>query len=315
MDGTVRRLAVVTTLGMFLVLVMGATVTSTGSGEGCGRSWPLCHGEFIPAYTIETAIEYSHRAVSGAEGLLVALLAVTAWPYRRRHREIRVLAPLMVGSVVLQAGMGAWAVRYPQESAVLALHFGISLIAFASVFLTMTALYRRGPAAAAGSRPPTAGFRWAVFGALGVVYVVAYSGAYVRHTGAELACTSWPLCNGEVVPSLTGPEGVAFSHRLAALASIVLVAGLTAWAYRARGQRPDLYTVSLVAFGLIVLQALSGAAVVITEVTLYSALAHAGLMALLFVALCEGCQRAGWPRLWPARGQRALAPTASAATR
>ncbi|MDQ2683679.1 MAG: heme A synthase, partial [Chloroflexota bacterium] len=43
-----RILAIIGTVGMCLVLLMGATVTDTGSGEGCGRSWPLCHGNFLP---------------------------------------------------------------------------------------------------------------------------------------------------------------------------------------------------------------------------------------------------------------------------
>jgi cytochrome c oxidase assembly protein subunit 15 len=313
-EATVKRLSVVTTIGMFLVLIMGATVTSTGSGEGCGRSWPLCHGEFIPTYTVETLIEYSHRTVSGAVGLLVAALAIGAWPFRRRHREIRVLAPLMVGSVIIQAGMGAWAVRSPQASAVLALHFGISLIAVASVYLTMRVLHGAGRATAADARPLPSGYLWAVWGALLAVYVVAYSGAYVRHTGAELACATWPLCNGDVFPGFAGPEGVAFAHRLAALGSVVLVAALAVWSSRFRAARPDLYWANAAAFGLIVLQALSGAAVVVSRVSLFSTLAHAGLMALLFVVLCEGC-RHGLPGLRPAPTRRSAAPTASVGAR
>lgn len=314
MEATVKRLSVVTTVGMFLVLIMGATVTSTGSGEGCGRSWPLCHGEFIPAYTVETLIEYSHRTVSGAVGLLVAALALGSWPFRRRYREIRVLAPLMVGSVIVQAGMGAWAVRSPQASAVLALHFGISLIAVASVYLTMRVLHGAGRATAADARPLPSGYLWAVWGALLAVYVVAYSGAYVRHTGAELACATWPLCNGDVFPGLAGPEGVAFAHRLAALGSVLLVAALAVWSSRFRASRPDLYGANAAAFGLIVLQALSGAAVVVSGVSLFSTLAHAGLMALLFVVLCEGC-RHGLPRPRPAPTRRTAAPAASVGAR
>ena len=59
---------------MFVVLVMGAAVTNTGSAEGCGRSWPLCNGRLVPEFTVSTAIEYSHRAVTGVEGLLVVAL-------------------------------------------------------------------------------------------------------------------------------------------------------------------------------------------------------------------------------------------------
>jgi len=152
----------VATLGMFLVLIMGSTVTDTGSGEGCGRSWPLCHGEFIPEYAVETAVEYSHRAVTGVEGIIIVATGVGALALHRGRREVKVLVAIMVGSLLLQAGMGASAVMYPQDSTVLALHFGISLICFASTFLVLRLLFqgrgrrRASPKATTGWR----GARW-----------------------------------------------------------------------------------------------------------------------------------------------------------
>src|SRR5947209_16357192 len=100
---------------MFGVLVMGAAVTNTGSAEGCGRSWPLCNGQFVPEFTVATAIEYSHRAVTGVEGLLVIALTAAMYTLRRprQDREVWVLGGLMLGTLVLQAGLGAAAVLTP----------------------------------------------------------------------------------------------------------------------------------------------------------------------------------------------------------
>src|SRR5215471_1924531 len=109
--------------GMLLVLVMGARVTSTGSAQGCGRNWPLCNGKLVPDFTFAAAIEFSHRAVTGVEGLLIVALFVAVLALYRSHRPIQVLAPLMLGFLLLQAGLGAWAVMEPQSPAVLALHF------------------------------------------------------------------------------------------------------------------------------------------------------------------------------------------------
>src|SRR5437868_4223089 len=128
---------------MFGVLVMGAAVTNTGSAEGCGRSWPLCNGQFIPEFTVATTIEYSHRAVTGVEGVLIVLLAAAMLSAWRSAGEVRVLVPLMLGSLVLQAGLGAAAVMMPQSPAVLASHFGVSLVAFASVFLSAVVVFER----------------------------------------------------------------------------------------------------------------------------------------------------------------------------
>lgn len=77
-QGAIRALAVVASAGMFVVLVMGTVVTNTGSAEGCGRDWPLCRGKFIPEFAVKTFIEFSHRAVTGVEGLLIVALAVGA---------------------------------------------------------------------------------------------------------------------------------------------------------------------------------------------------------------------------------------------
>ena len=57
----------------------------TGSEDGCGSSWPLCHGALLPQnLPIDTIIELSHRAVSGLSLIVVLWLAIsmeTYWLY------------------------------------------------------------------------------------------------------------------------------------------------------------------------------------------------------------------------------------------
>src|SRR5438477_2368748 len=96
-----RLLAAATCAGMMLVLVMGAAVTNTGSAEGCGRSWPLCNGQFIPEFTVATAIEFSHRAVTGIESVLVLALTATMLVLWRRNGQAVLLAVVMPGTLLL----------------------------------------------------------------------------------------------------------------------------------------------------------------------------------------------------------------------
>jgi cytochrome c oxidase assembly protein subunit 15 len=278
-----RWLAAATTSGMFLVLVMGATVTNTGSAEGCGRSWPLCNGQFVPEFTVSTAIEYSHRAVTGVEGVLVVLLTAAMLRLWRADREVVVLALLMLLTLLLQAGLGAGAVLAPQSALMLATHFGVSLVAFASTFLSAAVVFERTSRAAAAvqSRAVPGAFRRGVLGVTLYVLVVVYLGAYVRHAGISLACAGWPLCNGQIIPSMEGPTGVVFAHRLAAIGVVVFLTWL-AWQAR-RGEVGG--RAAAVALALSVLQALSGAVVVWSQLGLFSTLAHAGIMALLFACL------------------------------
>lgn len=292
MEAAVRRIAVAATIGMFLVVLMGATVTNTGSEEGCGDHWPLCHGEFIPSYSLKTAIEFSHRFVTGIEGFLIMATAVGALRLRPRRTDIRVLVGLMVGTLFLQAGMGAWAVKNTQYSGVLALHFGFALICFASTFLTAVAISDSRQRSAIQRAPVPSGFALLAWGSMIAVYGVAYLGAYVRHSNSELACgVNWPDCNGRAFPGLTGAEGAHFGHRLAALLSTLIVLALVAWAWRFKGTRPDVFRSSAIAIALIAGQAVAGAIVVFSKLSIFATLTHAGLMALLFVALCDVARR------------------------
>jgi cytochrome c oxidase assembly protein subunit 15 len=301
-----RGLAVAASVGMFLVLVMGATVTNTGSAQGCGQSWPLCNGRLVPEFTVATAIEYSHRAVTGVEGVLVGLLGVGVL-VRARTREVWLLVGLMLGFLFLQAGLGAWAVMAPQSPLVLASHFGISLIAFASVFLTSVWVFQ--PRAPAAERAPGA-YRWLVLATTVYVLGVVYLGAYVRHTGVGLACADWPLCNGQLWPGFSGAAGVVFAHRLAAVGVLVLLGCLAVWSRRLADAR--LAGASLAAFVLGLAQAASGAALVWTQLGLFSALSHAALVSLLFASLAFLVRRVGLPAATTPASGRARAAAAGA---
>ena len=97
----------------------------------------------MPEFTVATAIEYSHRAVTGVEGLLVVALTAVMFAVWRRDREVITLASLMLGTLLLQAGLGAGAVLAPQSPFMLATHFGVSLVAFASTFLSAIVVFER----------------------------------------------------------------------------------------------------------------------------------------------------------------------------
>lgn len=288
-ERVVRPLGVLAALGMWITLIMGATVTNTGSQTGCGPSWPLCRGQFIPQFAVSTFIEFSHRAVVGVETVLILAFALCAWHLYRGRADIRLLVPLMVVFLFLQAGLGAWAVMAPQEPAVLALHFGVSLIAFASVALTAALVLEMDGTDLVRDRPVPPLFTLYVWTVAAFSYVVVYIGAYVRHAHADEACKGWPLCNGSVIPRVHGLVGPAFAHRVAALALTLTVLGLVIWSSRMREQRPDLFRASIAALAFVLLQAISGALVVATDLDLFSALAHAGLVALLFGSLTYLC--------------------------
>lgn len=278
-------------IGMFIVLLMGALVTKTGSADGCGDTWPLCDGQVLPAFEKSALIEFGHRIVSGLVGIAVVVMAVMVWRRYKHRPEIRFLAPLAVAFLLLQAWLGAMAVMWPQPKTVLALHFGISLIAFASVLLPGVLLYQLSSGGTHRTIEVGKGLRRLVWLATAYVYGIVYTGAYVRHTGSDLACPDFPLCHGQVIPPLTGSIGIHFSHRLAAFAGIILLALLAAYASRFRAERPDVYKGAVAAVIAIVLQALSGGLSVISRLALPAMMLHSAVVTILFGILAYLCMQ------------------------
>lgn len=96
-----------------LVILWGAYVRATGSGAGCGSHWPTCNGEVIPRpHSVETLIEFTHRATSGIA--LLAVLAMFVWAFRaypRRH-IVRLGASLSLFFIFTEALVGAGLVLF-----------------------------------------------------------------------------------------------------------------------------------------------------------------------------------------------------------
>lgn len=77
-----------------LVIAGGAVVRATGSGAGCGDSWPLCQGQVVPERAAwVTVVEYSHRLSSG----LLWLLGLGLWLLARRVAPKHSAARTLIG--------------------------------------------------------------------------------------------------------------------------------------------------------------------------------------------------------------------------
>lgn len=264
----------------------------TGSGSGCGTDWPLCNGKFVPAYTIESMIEYSHRSVTGVVGLLVLALFIYVLRYAKHHREALYYSSLTLLFTIIQAIMGALAVVFTQSPPVMALHFGFSLLAFASSFMmsVVARRYERGIDSTSVVNSVRAEFRYGVWFTLLYTYIVIYVGAFVRHTDSSGACMGWPLCNGELIPELSGGTGIAFMHRVAAALLFVVIAIMSHFAYHNHKDNREIQLCGIWALILCAAQIASGAVVASTitnpDLFLFASLLHTVLICGLFSVLC-----------------------------
>jgi cytochrome c oxidase assembly protein subunit 15 len=284
---SLKWLAIATTIGMIFILIGGALVTKTDSGMGCGRSWPLCNGKFLPLeITPELVIELAHRLVSGVVGIMVLVLSIWSWKAIGHIRETKFLSFLSFFFLLLQALIGAAAVKWGQSGFVLALHFGISLISFSAVLLLTLLIFEIDKKFDAEKLYIDKRMGFHIIGVSVYSYLVIYTGALVRHTKSSLVCRDWPLCLNDS-PSLPTNmyEWVQMGHRVAAGLIFIWIAYILYLAVRYYKDQKVLYWGWMISFILVSLQVIAGAFIIFSKLNLYIALLHAFFITCLFGVL------------------------------
>lgn len=95
-----------------LSILAGAFVRATGSGDGCGSTWPTCKGKIIPQLSdTSEIIEFSHRSISGIL-LIVTLIIFTKSRNMSKGSITRTTVNFLTFFVVFEAAIGAVIVLY-----------------------------------------------------------------------------------------------------------------------------------------------------------------------------------------------------------
>lgn len=160
----------------------------------------------------------------------------------------------------------------------------------------------RRRAAAGPDEMPRALRRWRTLTAVAAAatFLLIVLGGVVRITGSGMGCgDDWPLCNGQLVPTMSLAAFIEWSHRLVAAVVSLLVAAVAGWAWwPGRRGEPwgDCRRISAAAVALLVVQVLLGAVTVRLELPPASVMLHLGTAMLLLGALLVGWSRSNWAR-------------------
>lgn len=225
-------LALITALLTVGLIALGAVVRVTDSGLGCGDHWPLCNGTIFPPLDNLTAwIEWTHRLLAILIGILGIVMLVTAIRnYRKHNRGVLVFTIIAAGMYAFQAGLGAAVVRMGLNPTLVTLHLGTAMLLLAGLLIAaILSIY------VPARRYTRDGFTSLAYITAGFSLLIIFTGAYVRGSGATLACLTWPLCNGDVLPVEQGTLAmIHMLHRFAVAALGVTLALLVwqAWAHR-----------------------------------------------------------------------------------
>lgn len=269
-----RRTAIVSLAWSLLVIIWGAYVRASGSGAGCGAHWPVCNGDLIPrAPSVQTLIEYTHRATSGIALLLV--IAVFVMALRQPSRVARRFATLSLVLMLTEAALGALLVKAElvadNATASRAVAMSIHLInTFLLVgVMVMTVFHAFAGDVAARLRGSSAVLSWL---AMVLVIVTGVSGA-IAALGDTLTQQAVQSAFVDLLIRLR------IIHPFLALATAAVLLNLGRVTFSAtRG-----WTIAL--WSLVVLQLMAGLTNVVLQAPVWMQLVHLGLADAVWVTV------------------------------
>lgn len=232
-----HRIAKLTAVYAFLMLVIGGTVNATGSSLAC-EWWVTCHGKFVPHMNGHVLFEHGHRMWGWGLGLLQIALTVLLV---KRRRDLRWLPWVTLVMVLVQGSLGMITVKYQLPWFVSTAHLLLGM-SYVGVLVYVAYLTRPvvGPLPEEANRHRArkaelgGGRRWIAL-ALGVLVTQIFLGALVRHFEATLVCLDMPSCSaGDYWPAHFEQQ-LHMIHRAFGIitATVTILAGL-AVARRAR---------------------------------------------------------------------------------
>lgn len=311
-----RKLLWVSTFLTLDLVMFGSFTRLTDSGLGC-PDWPGCYGTaspFVAHHAIALAyaamptgpvsmtkawIEMIHRYVAMAIGvLIITQLVIVA--VRGRLLRVSIYWPLgLLILILVQGAFGAWTVTLKLQPIIVTTHLllGLALLAGLGWFASSQTPQ---PASDADTRA------WApaVWVGLGLLILQIALGGWVSTNYAVLACSDFPLCNGQWVPpmdfsqgfqlwrqlGLTGDGGILTENALVAIHwthrtfAIVVIAYLLWLSWKLKGFNALRQPARLLMLMSIV-QFFTGLSNIVLHWPLLIAVAHNGGAAIMLLSL------------------------------
>ena len=130
-----RGLSLATAVSVYILIVIGGVVSSTGSGLAC-PDWPLCRGQVVPALTLNVLIEFTHRVWTIVVTILVVATMLLAWSKYRWPNKLAKLSILTFALLLCQIILGMITVNTRTLPAAVTAHLAVAALVFASALTT-----------------------------------------------------------------------------------------------------------------------------------------------------------------------------------
>jgi cytochrome c oxidase assembly protein subunit 15 len=223
-----RRFSKFVALATLFLIFAGAMVTSTNSGLAV-PDWPLSYGKINPPMVGGIFYEHGHRLIASLVGLLTVIQAV--WLQMCEPKAfLRKLGWSAVGIVILQGLFGGLTVLLKLPVWTSVTHAGL-----AELFLCLNVSIAFFASRSYANLPHGVEARLTPMMANSIVaatFIQILLGAVMRHRGAGLIISDFPLSLGHLIPPaeyMNRQVAIAFSHRVgAAVVTLLIVSGAVA---------------------------------------------------------------------------------------
>jgi protoheme IX farnesyltransferase len=144
---------------------------------------------------------------------------------------------------------------------------------------------------------PSRAYRALAWSTFAAALLVVIWGGIVRVSGSGLGCPDWPLCHGQLLPSLDLATRIEWFHRFLGIVGGLSVASLFGWTILRYRTDRTLLALAVLAAALYVFQAVLGAIVVLLELPSTWVTAHLANAEILLAVLTVLAIVAQWRRV------------------
>ena len=119
--------------GLLLVVLCGSYMVGIGYGAIC-RGWPLCLGSSNPAGNA-FLIHMVHRYMVAIVAVLVLRACIAAWKQGAAPAQLRPMAVLTAGFLIMEIGVGAFTAWLGSSPVVASLHLAFATLSWVSMVM------------------------------------------------------------------------------------------------------------------------------------------------------------------------------------